>query len=459
MQAVFLLPFFFTPEIVAQNKYGFLSKEFHRENRERLRALLPTHSLVVFFAAEIKNRNGDVSFPYRQESSFLYLTGLNEPNAVLLISKDTLQIDGKLTSEILFLKETSEKESLWHGKRLQPQATNREIGLFYAISKARFPSLIFDTLFQKDGSLNVFTNQPENAYSFEQSVIPAKQREFQHALSGKGMLVKDASHFVSALRVVKQPVEIDMILKATNAAVMAHKQAIKSCTPGMYEYELTALAEYVFKKEGCLFPAYSPIVASGKNALILHYDRSTKRIEDGELVLMDMAGEFQGYASDVTRTIPANGKFSAPQLALYRLVLAAHNAALQACHEGNNFTEPHRQATEVLTNGLMKLGIIRKPEECKRYFMHGASHTVGLDVHDAPITVLEKGNVITIEPGLYISENSPCDKKYWNIGIRLEDVVMITDEAPFVLSDALPLQPEAIETMMQETGLGNLPIK
>ncbi|ACF14407.1 Xaa-Pro aminopeptidase [Chloroherpeton thalassium ATCC 35110] len=444
---------------IAQDKYGFLSKDFHQGNRERLREFLPEQSIAIFFAAEVKNRNGDVNFPYRQESSFLYLTGLNEPDAILLMSKDSIRIDGKCTREILFLKETDQKESLWHGKTLQPEAANREIGISYAISKERFSPLIFDTLLQKDTILTVFTYQPENAFSFEKSIIPARQREFQQKLLEKGILMKDADEFLSELRAVKQPIEIDMILKATDVAMMAHKQAIKSCTPGMYEYELAALAEYIFKKEGCLFPAYSPIVASGKNALTLHYDRNAKKIEDGELVLMDMSDEFQGYASDVTRTIPANGKFSALQLMLYRLVLAAHDAALDACRTGNNFAAPHQRACEVLSAGLMKLGIIQKPEDYKNYFMHGTSHTVGLDVHDSPITALEEGNVITIEPGLYIAENSPCDKKYWNIGIRLEDVVMITDEAPFVLSDALPLQPEAIEAMMQETGLGNLPVK
>ncbi|MDW8465106.1 MAG: M24 family metallopeptidase [Chloroherpetonaceae bacterium] len=198
------------------------------------------------------------------------------------------------------------------------------------------------------------------------------------------------------------------------------------------------------------------MVGSGENSVILHYDAVRKKMRSGELVVMDMAGEYEGYASDVTRTIPVSGKFSPEQRAIYELVLKAQEAAIAECRAGNPFHAPHLKAVEVIADGLLKLGIIQDRRDYRRYFMHGSSHHVGLDVHDPSFGTLGENQVITVEPGIYIAEGSLCDRKWWNIGVRIEDVVLITKDGPRVLSAALPKNPDAIETLMQQRGLGNL---
>jgi Xaa-Pro aminopeptidase len=219
------------------------------------------------------------------------------------------------------------------------------------------------------------------------------------------------------------------------------------------------VAEYVFKKMGCEYTAYPSIVGAGENSVILHYDATGKKMQDGELVVMDMGGEYRGYAADITRTIPVNGKFSDAQRQIYELVLAAQTAAIAECKPGAPFHAPHLKAVEVIAEGLLKLGLIRERKDYHLYFMHGTSHHVGLDVHDPSTGVLAENQIITVEPGIYIAEGSPCDKKWWNIGVRIEDMVLITKDGCVVLSGALPKTTQELEALMQKKGIGNLSIQ
>ena len=226
----------------------------------------------------------------------------------------------------------------------------------------------------------------------------------------------------------------------------------------MYEYELEAVMEYVFRREGSAGPAFPSIVGSGENSLILHYEANSRTMKAGDVVVMDIGAEYGGYAADVTRTIPVNGVFSAEQRAIYEIVLEASEVAVRAARAGADFGTPSREGTAVVAKRLADLGLLADSAEVSRFLPHPLSHYLGLDVHDVgAYGTLQAGNVITVEPGIYIRPANDIDPKWWNIGVRLEDDVLITDGDPIVLSGAAPRTVRAIETLMRETGIGNRP--
>ena len=223
---------------------------------------------------------------------------------------------------------------------------------------------------------------------------------------------------------------------------------MKDAEPGMTEYQVQALGEYEFKKYGAESLGYSSICGSHENSVILHYTSNRRTMNDSDLILLDMGAEYHGYTADVTRTIPIGNKFTTQQRIIYELVLKAQNAGIKACMVGNPFNAAHKAAVEVISEGLVKLGIIKETSSYKKYFMHGTSHYLGLDVHDAGTNgPLKSGVVITVEPGIYIEENSDCDPKWWNIGVRIEDDILITDKGPENLSESAPRSVEEIEKL------------
>jgi Xaa-Pro aminopeptidase len=228
----------------------------------------------------------------------------------------------------------------------------------------------------------------------------------------------------------------------------------------MYEYELQAVIEYCFAKNGAEYPGFPSIVGSGPNSCILHYEANRRQMQTGDVVVMDIGAEYHGYTADVTRTIPVNGKFSPAQREIYEIVLKAQEEAIKEFKPGASSSAPSQRATDVIADGLMKLGIIKEKSEVRRYYMHGLSHNIGLDVHDvgrfsAPYA---PGMILTVEPGVYIPAESPCDKKYWNIGVRIEDDVLITDSGCRVLSAGAPKTVNEIESLMKQKGIGNVKI-
>ncbi len=234
---------------------------------------------------------------------------------------------------------------------------------------------------------------------------------------------------------------------------------MRSIEPGMTEFEVEALIEFVFKRNGAEYPGFPSIVGSGENSIVLHYESNRRKMEMGDVVLMDIGAEYHGYTADLTRTVPVGGSFTPEQRRIYETVLAASEAAIDAARAGAPFWAPHRAASSVLARGLAELGLISRPSstrELGRFFLHGTSHYLGLDVHDVgTYGELEPGNVITIEPGLYIAPADDIDAAWWNIGIRIEDDILITEGNPVVLSADLPRRPDEIEAIMQEQGLGN----
>ncbi|MET4105748.1 aminopeptidase P N-terminal domain-containing protein [Hymenobacter sp. UYP22] len=274
----------------------------------------------------------------------------------------------------------------------------------------------------------------------------------QKAIANRPVARFDASTLndvLGDLRAVKTPEEIALLRRAVRISAVGQQEVMKATRPDMGEMELQGLHEYVYKKYGAEFEGYPSIVGAGNNACVLHYITNDKPQVKNDLLLMDCGAEYHGYTADVTRTIPPSGKFSPAQRQIYDIVLAAQEAGFAACKPGAEFQAPHKAAQKVIADGLLKLGIIQKPEDVRTYFPHGTSHYLGLDVHDrGNYGPLQAGNVITVEPGIYIPEGSPCDKKWWNIGVRIEDDVLITSAGSENLSREAPRTVAEIETLM-----------
>jgi len=261
------------------------------------------------------------------------------------------------------------------------------------------------------------------------------------------------------LREIKTEEELEFLGRAIDITTAAQREAFRSIEPGLYEYEVEAVIEYVFHRQGAEHPGFPSIVGSGENSTVLHYDSNRRTMEDGDLVVVDVGAEYRGYTADVTRTAPVSGDFSRQQEAVYRVVLAAQEAVIAAAVPGAGFQDLNNVASARLAEGLMQLGIISTPDEITQFFPHGVSHYLGLDVHDAgTYGPLRPGTVITIEPGLYIPPTPGVDEQWWNIGVRIEDDVLVTESGPVVLSAAAPKFVEEIEALMTESGLASVEV-
>ncbi len=261
---------------------------------------------------------------------------------------------------------------------------------------------------------------------------------------------------LNGLRMVKTEAELALMQRAIDITVAAHREAMKSIEPGMHEYEAEALIEYIFKRNGAEYTGFPSIVGSGENATTLHYESNRRRMQAGDVVVMDIGAEYHGYSADVTRTVPVGGTFSPEQQTIYELVLKAQQAGIEAARKGNAFGAPGQAAWRVIADGLQALGLIEQERDARRFFMHGTSHYLGLYVHDVgDAGPLAPGVVLTVEPGVYISPAPDVDPKWWNIGVRIEDDVLVTEGDPVVLSAGAPRTVEEIEALMKEQGLGN----
>lgn len=413
---------------------------------------MPPGSALVARAGDVRNRSNDVDYSFRQRNSFLYLTGLPEPGgAVVLIRPpgDTLGANGRV---VLFSRERQPMQETWTGMIMGPEVAGEVSGLVDSRAETRFARFIdsllptISVLYYDDWVVSLITEPLiDSTINMERSL-----RFLLKAKYGR-VTVKNAGEILNDLRRVKSPTEIALMRKAIAATIEGHRATIASARPGMYEYELEATMEYEFARRGAESPGYPSIVGSGPNSCVLHYETNRRRTVDGDLVMMDCGAEYHGYSADISRTFPINGYFTPEQRAIYDLVLKAQQAGIDACRSGNYFIEPHRRAGRVLADGLIDLGIIRDPQELGRYFPHGTSHYLGMDVHDVGniAAKLEPGVILTVEPGIYIPAGSPCDPKWWNIGIRIEDDILVTDGDPDNLSVALERSAEEIERLMR----------
>ncbi len=430
--------------------------------------------IAVISTAPELTRNRDSEFPYRHDSDFFYLTGFEEPGATLVMK---IEKDGKnfqLQSH-LFCRPKDPEREIWDGIRLGPEAAAEALGIEFAHSNQELDQKLSSILADQDA---IYVRLSESAEA------DRRLRHWMKQVRGQaraGINPPSEFHDVEALihemRLFKDTHEIDTMRRAAAISARAHVRAMQACKPGMREYQLEAELLHEFRNSGAQSVAYNSIVAGGANTCILHYRAGATELRAGELCLIDAGCELDGYASDITRTFPVNGKFSGPQRARYEITLAAQEAAIAMTKVGNTFMQPHEAALKVLTQGLLdekllklsELGSLENAIETgayRRFYMHRTSHWLGMDVHDVgsyreasedsvkdekPWRILQSGMVITIEPGLYIRPAEDVDDAFWNIGIRIEDDAVINNSGCELISRGVPVKADEIEALMKNT--------
>ncbi len=430
-------------------------KEFARR-RKRLMQMMDKDSVAILPAAPVRMRNRDVEYPYRPDSDFFYLTGFAEPEAVMVL------VPGRKHGEyILFCRENDPVMETWNGPRAGQDGAIEEYG-----ADDSFPIDDIDDILP-----GLLENKSRVFYTmgihkdFDQRLIGWVNRLREQSRAGihtPGEFVA-LEHHLHDMRLYKSAYEITRMRRAAKISAKAHIQAMQVCKPGMNEYQIEAELHHQFAKQGARSPAYSSIVGGGKNSCILHYVDNNEVLNDGDMLLIDAGAEVECYAADISRTFPVNGIFSKEQRALYQLVLDAQYAAIEQVQPGNHWNQPHEAAVKVLTKGLIKLGLLKstpakaiKDESYKKFYMHRTGHWLGMDVHDVgdykveeQWRVLEPGMVLTVEPGLYIAPMKGVAKKWHNIGIRIEDDVLVTKKGHDILSKDTPKEIDEIEALMQ----------
>jgi Xaa-Pro aminopeptidase len=422
--------------------------------RERLMQYM-AGGVAILPTAPVRVRNRDVHYAYRPDSDFYYLTHFPEPEAVAVM------VPGRAHGQyILFCRERNPEREIWDGRRAGLEGAREAYGADDAFPiddiDDILPGLLEnrEKVFYSMGRYREFDTRLMNWVN----EVRDKNRNGVHA---PGEFV-DLNHILHEMRLYKGAEEVRVMKRAAKISAAAHRRAMQSCRPGMMEYELEAELLYEFKKGGSPYPAYPPIVGGGANGCILHYIENNAELRDGELVLIDAGAEMDSYAADITRTFPVNGKFSGEQRALYDVVLAAQQAAIDKVKSGNHWNEPHESAVRVLTQGLKDVGLLTgevdghiENGDYRRFYMHRTSHWLGMDVHDVGVYRIGEGPralaphmVLTIEPGLYVSAECANVNSGWRgIGIRIEDDVLVTENGARVLSAAVPKTIAEIETL------------
>jgi len=425
---------------------------------------------VIATAPELA-RNRDSDFPYRHDSDFYYLTGFEEPGATLVMKVASSGKNYQLESHLFCRSKDLERE-IRDGNRLGPEAALEILGIEFAHSNQELDQKLGELLADHDA---VYVRLAESAEADRRIRHWMKQVRGQ-ARSGINPPSEfhDIETLIHEMRLFKDIHEIEIMRRAAAISARAHIRAMQACKPGMREYQLEAELLHEFRNSGSQSVAYNSIVAGGANACILHYRAGSTELLSGELCLIDAGCELDGYASDITRTFPVNGKFTGPQRALYNITLAAQEAAIAVTKPGNTFMQPHEAALKVLTQGLLdekllkltELGSLENAIETaayRRFYMHRTSHWLGMDVHDVgsyresmpssqeekPWRILKSGMVITIEPGLYVRPADDIDQAFWNIGIRIEDDAVITESGCELISRGVPVKADEIEALMK----------
>jgi len=433
--------------------------------RARLAAQMQPGAVAVLPTAPEVARNSDSDYPYRHDSYFYYLTGFREPESVLVLIAPAGDAPAR---SILFCREKNLEREIWDGYRHGPEAARSAFGVDQAwpidALDAQMATLLADVpaLYYAVGASNMLDARVTGWIK----AVRAQARSGVTAPSGFQHLLP----LLDEMRLVKDDEEQAVMLRAGLISGQAHARAMRAARPGMAEYELEAELLYEFRRNGAQFPAYTSIVASGPNACVLHYNANDRRMQDGELVLIDAGCELDGYASDITRTFPVNGRFTQPQRALYELVLAAQDAAFAAIVPGQPYSAFHEAALGVLTAGMLELGLIDRARYASAedaiadkahvpFYMHGTGHWLGMDVHDVgsyrdlaapgkPSRPLAPGMTLTVEPGIYVRPGEGVPEQFWNIGIRIEDDVVVTEDGYRILTGAAPKTVAEIEALV-----------
>ncbi|MEO1939551.1 aminopeptidase P N-terminal domain-containing protein [Candidatus Thioglobus sp.] len=404
----------------------------HQKRRKKLLSQLDEGALVIISTNPEQLRNGDVHYPFRPHSDFWYLTGFTEPQAVSVFSKDTYTI---------FLRDKDPAREIWDGKRLgvsdAPQVLKADEAYSIDELKTQLPKLI--------------ANATDLYYDFKPCTLD--DEIITHLAKTQ---YQSLATYVHEMRLIKDDGEIELMQKAANISANAHQLAMQKTHTGLFEFEVASVFDAEFRKNNAEH-AYTPIVAGGENACVLHYIENNKPLKKGELLLIDAGCEMQGYASDITRTFPISGQFSDAQKQIYQLVLDAQLRAIKSIKPGEVVSKPHQIASDVIRKGLIKLGLLKEGKELSEFYMHGTGHWLGLDVHDVgeykqagSHREFKIGMVTTVEPGIYIRKSDKINPVYWNIGIRIEDDVLVTKTGNRVLTQALVKEIDDIELLMRE---------
>lgn len=452
-----LLLFFVAQTTFAQDfePTDYLSKEFHAGRRDALRAIMPENSVMAVFAYPTRNFSNDVDYLYHQNPDLYYFTGYKEPDALVLIFKEAQKdANGNTFKELFFVQKKNAQQESWTGRRLGVEGAKQKLGIPMAFNGSDFAAYPID--------LSKFKSV---IYSAPPTMVPSKTESATLAglfLSFQKKANLSADNLTEAntarrtyntltgqLREIKTPEEIVMLRKAVEISCQGQNEVMKAAHANMSELEIQGLHEFVHKKYGSENIGYGSIIGSGENGCILHYETNTKTKVGNSLILMDVGAEYHGYTADVTRTIPASGKFTEDEKKIYQIVYDAQEAAFKTLKDGSTFGKASAAADEVISEGLLKLGIIKEKKDFRKYYTHGLGHHIGLDVHDRSASrTLLKNMVITIEPGIYIPANSDCDKRWWSIGVRIEDDVLITQDGYENLSHFAPRSIADVEKKM-----------
>lgn len=430
-------------------------KEFSRRRKE-LMSLMTDNSIAVIPASPERVRSRDTYFPYRQDSDFYYLSGFEEPESVMVLAPGREQAEF-----ILFCRERDKLREIWDGHRVGPERACEMYGADDA-----FPIDDIDDILPGliEGRERVYYAVGKDQ-QFDQHLMDWVNNIRKRVRAGVSPPAEfvDLDHVLHELRLFKSPAELKIMHHSARLAARAHCRAMRMCKPGLFEYQLQAEIEHEFAMGGARFPAYRTIVGGGANGCILHYVENSAELKDGDLVLIDAGCELDYYAADITRTFPVNGRFSAEQKALYEIVLEAQRAAIEVLRAGNHWNEPHDKSVQVITEGLVALGLLKGSVEdliaekaYEDFYMHRAGHWLGMDVHDVGDykvdqhwRLLEPGMVMTVEPGIYVApDNINVEKKWRGIGIRIEDNVAITKKGAQILTGDVPKAVADIEALM-----------
>ena len=437
-----------------------LTQADFQERRDRLAEEMGPHSIAIIATSPVAMRNRDADYKFRADSSFFYLTGFAEPEAVAII--ETFESIDEGYTYSLFCRERDREMEIWHGYRAGVDGAVEDYDADEAYAIDLLDEEIIEKLLNKQ---KLFYRMGQQA-DFDARVakwIAEANGESRKGTSAPAQVIQ-LDRILDEMRLHKSTQEIELMQIASTISAQAHTRAMQAVKPGMMEYALEAELNYIFGQNGCV-PSYNSIVGGGENGCILHYVENDKVLKDGDLVLIDAACEYQLYASDITRTFPVNGKFSSEQKALYEVVLKAQLAAIDAVRIGNSYKEPHRIAVRILVQGLLDLGLMQgnieqiiESESFHQFYMHATGHWLGMDVHDVGSYKIEgewrayeEGMTVTVEPGLYIApDDETVDAKWRGIGIRIEDDVVVTKNGPRVLTAAVVKTVEEIVALMAQ---------
>ena len=430
-----------------------MDNAIYKSRRINLSEKLPKNSVLLIPGANTQYRNADSAYAFRQDSNFYYLSGFCEPDSLMAIINND---DG--INSIIFVPPKDKLKEIWDGHRAGPIGAVKEFLFDKAYDNSEIDNMMPEILFGCDQVLYPIGKKN----GFDQKVIDWTTEASSKDRHSKSINILDASSTIGNARLIKDDHEISLIKKACDISAQAHIEAMKNVKNAESEQSIESLYVYEFSKRGGRFPAYTPIVAGGENACVLHYIENNKKLNKNELLLVDAGCEYEMYASDITRTYPISGKFSKEQLEIYKIVLDAMNAAIDKVKDGNNIMEPQQISEKIITNGLVELGLLHgDPEDLhkkgafKDFYMHKIGHWLGLDVHDAgdymegdDFMKFKPGMITTIEPGIYISRSMDVDDKWKGIGIRIEDDILVTKDGNENLTKKVPSDPAEIESLM-----------